>query len=552
MTRLSGDTTTPPGRPRSQQIHDVDEDNEWLFSCRCESAKPVSTLLTCLRGTPALQPVTVFVSPSSITFHVYGTARQSQASVDLQAGLFSHYQVNRRSTANANANTNANSNGNSASASHPTTVTDATPNDSSQLQIPHEEWQHGGEFCVNLSTVLECLFVLGTHALEKTKLSMSYNIHTEIFKLELLEEGGVLSTAAIPGMVPPTHSHQDDDGGDSSLALAFRSTPIVARIILKSDFLRDALQEIDVVSGASTCSILLTPNKGLEFVTVGNQSDCVITIPATCSCISSFECATAGGGAGTSRTKQHHHHARSYPIISLQSAMRGLEFAEETCISINENGMIAIQHQILDTVGQGSPNFVDYIMTCLLNDDDESSATASAGRGTQERPTSSQGMSQSQSSSEHPYSLGWAVGNQITPGLSSQRNGGMKTTNPHSAIYDDDDDKENDDDDDGDLPPASTVQLFGTLDTESPSATLRNRSNSRRRRRRLVETENDDEENNNTNDDNDDGSQALLFGKNNDSEILLDVTALTSPPRRGRRVNPDEYDGSSSPELVFK
>ena len=221
MTRLSGDTAIPPGRPRSRQIQDVDEDNQWLFSCRCESAKPVSMLLTCLKGTSSLQPVTVFVTPSSITFHVYGTARQSQASVDLQAGLFSHYQVNLHSTANANR------------AAHPTTVTDATEKDPTpHEEIPHDEWQVGGEFCVNLSTVLECLFVLGTHALEKTKLSMSYNIHTEIFKLELLEEGGVLSTAAIPGMVPPSHA-QDD--GDSSLALAFRSTPIVARIILKEN-----------------------------------------------------------------------------------------------------------------------------------------------------------------------------------------------------------------------------------------------------------------------------------------------------------------------------
>jgi hypothetical protein len=403
---------------------------------------------------------------------------------------------------------------------------------------------------------------------------MSYNIHTEIFKLELLEEGGVLSTAAIPGMVPPTHAHEHDDeengGGDSSLALAFRSTPIVARIILKSDFLRDALQEIDVVAGASTCTILLTSNKGLEFVTVGNQSDCVITIPATCSCISSFECAPAGASAAGTARPNLHHPARSYPISSIQSAMRGLEFAEETCISINENGMIAIQHQILDTVGQGSPNFVDYIMTCLLNDDDESSATTSAaGRGTQERPTSSQGMSQSQASSDHPYSLGWAEGNRITPALSSQRNGSTtNTTNPvqpQSALNDDDNDnkerdgKFDDDDDVDDLPPASTVQLFGMLDTESQTATSRNRSSSSRRRRRLVaheqELENNDEENNITNendDDDDDGSHALLFGKSNHNKVILDVTARASPPRRGRRPNPEEYDGSSSPELVYK
>jgi hypothetical protein len=43
-------------------------------------------------------------------------------------------------------------------------------------------------------------------------------------------------------------------------------------------------------------------------------------------------------------------HARSYPLRSLLQGMRGLDIAHETCISLNENGMIAIQHQVLDPV----------------------------------------------------------------------------------------------------------------------------------------------------------------------------------------------------------
>jgi hypothetical protein len=88
-----------------------------------------------------------------------------------------------------------------------------------------EEWQAGGEFCVNLTTVLDCLHILGTQGLDKTTLCFTYNLTKEIFKIELLEESGVLSTAAIPGMLPP-----EDDLGNS-LALAFRSSPIAARIL---------------------------------------------------------------------------------------------------------------------------------------------------------------------------------------------------------------------------------------------------------------------------------------------------------------------------------
>lgn len=45
-------------------------------------------------------------------------------------------------------------------------------------------------------------------------------------------------------------------------------------------------------------------------------------------------------------------HKRSYPINSLLQGMRGLDIANETCISINENGMVAIQHQVLDPVSR--------------------------------------------------------------------------------------------------------------------------------------------------------------------------------------------------------
>lgn len=104
------------------------QETSLLFSCRCESAKAVSTLLSCLRhfgsgggardggtwsstqttargrdlsmsadlplsrnggrgggGTSAkTQLATVYASPGALTFHVHGLAKQSQASVDMQ------------------------------------------------------------------------------------------------------------------------------------------------------------------------------------------------------------------------------------------------------------------------------------------------------------------------------------------------------------------------------------------------------------------------------------------------------------------------------------
>ena len=78
-----------------------DEEDSLLFSCRCESTRSVATLLSCLRRvvvsssnkynrTSKNQPMiaTVFVSSTALTFHVYGTGRQSQASVDMQVRTY--------------------------------------------------------------------------------------------------------------------------------------------------------------------------------------------------------------------------------------------------------------------------------------------------------------------------------------------------------------------------------------------------------------------------------------------------------------------------------
>ena len=100
----------------------VDEDeDEWLVFCRCEKAKSVYTLLSCLRNigvwvnrvtenrdlsmtqsrrssvtanrAASIQPVTVFCYPKNMTFHVIGKSKQIQASVSMQAGLFSQYKI---------------------------------------------------------------------------------------------------------------------------------------------------------------------------------------------------------------------------------------------------------------------------------------------------------------------------------------------------------------------------------------------------------------------------------------------------------------------------
>ena len=134
-------TNDPPSASMEDSAQEEVEEESLLFYCRCESAKSISTLLSCLRqfasrvgsssisnpsnngdregsqtlsamvdhltstdgvnrkkGSAAsekgrIQQATVYAHPGGLTFHVHGIARQSQASVDMQCGLFSEYNV---------------------------------------------------------------------------------------------------------------------------------------------------------------------------------------------------------------------------------------------------------------------------------------------------------------------------------------------------------------------------------------------------------------------------------------------------------------------------
>ena len=362
--------TAPSDNDVSEEKKLEDEDG-LLFSCRCESAKSVTTLLNCLRRVALPSPsssteyggsstdrrgrnkphlATVFVSPAALTFKVLGHGKQSLASVELQAGLFSEYYVveKRESVLEEIDDIDENEHGQKQTLS------------AQKLKI---EIYNGGEFGINLTTLLECLHVLGTSSLDQTKLSLSYDTICSELRIELLEDGGmngggaILSTCIIPGM----SSDDNEEWGASGLAVAFAASPMAARVIVKSKFLKDAITELSDVPGAVTAMVGISPI-GLELETVGHSSEAHISLPFAGNhpeAFVSLEC------------NPKKMHSKSYPLHSILSAMRGLEIACETCVTINQKGMIAIQHQVLDSVGKGQPNFVDFIMGSLYQEEEE-------------------------------------------------------------------------------------------------------------------------------------------------------------------------------------
>jgi len=351
---------------------DENDDDGILFSCRCESARVVGMLLACLqhvspssnflintgithnidrsqrRGTKdKAQYATVIVSENAVTFYVYGFGKQSQAMVDLHAGLFSEFYVAETLVPADEITRNPS----------PTSHGDMRP-------------IYGGDFGINLTTILDCLNVLGTTALDRTKICFSYDRQMAIFKIELLEEnlsgngsklsGSILSTCAIPGMCAPEEEDDHDINftqGRTALTVAYRSSPVVARAVLKSGFLRVIMNELNDIPGAVAANIAISSN-GFEISTVGHTTECQISLPFQGNHPQFFltlECKPPSKV-----------HSQSYPLHSVLTAMKGLEIGHETCISMNAIGMIAIQHQILvDPASNKEPCYVDFIMGCL-------------------------------------------------------------------------------------------------------------------------------------------------------------------------------------------
>lgn len=468
-------------QPEIAQEDDDDNDEEeeqggsnLLFSCQCDSARKVATLLSCLRrvvtvGSAAgsssnfspnrtsssqaggsgyygatrsntaaakavaggssnkVQHVTVYAGPDGLTFHVqHGLAKQSQCSVDMPKTMFRDYYVGEEEVwLEESDDDDDNDDGEGR---------DEMTNVGAGISQHHlqrkgggrtKEIIHGGEFSVNLTTVLDCFSILsktgskpnsaggggssrggnnGTggnkhpggeySSLSNVPLCMSYDRGTATLHLEFLEDGGkgasvggCLVTCEVPG-VAVADDVDDGPGQDemyqndsttastsnSGLATAFRSSPILIRAILSSDALQSAVSELYDVPGAKIVQISLS-KKGLEFGTVGPRSEVWVNVPYH-----------RGQGAlyvGLESYKpddealtDDRNTMKRYPLGAFLSGMRGLDIGVETCISVNARGIMAIQHQVskdeyFENGSNARPSFVDFIMTCIEDDEDD-------------------------------------------------------------------------------------------------------------------------------------------------------------------------------------
>jgi hypothetical protein len=563
-------------------------------------------------GRGKVQYATVFVTEKSLTFQVHGVGKQSRATVDIQAGLFSEYFV----------------------AEQVVPLEDDDDDENNGNEPPMMEVIRGGEFGINLTTVLECLCVLGPNTLDRTTLCLSYDAQAAIFKIELLDQsccggssagtsslnsGVIISNCAIPGMAVADDDDDNDGGEDddgqntSTLDYAFRSHPILARARIKSDFLKDAITELTDVGGSTSATIGIS-KLGLEFATFGHSTECHVVVPYVGNHPEVFV-SLEGVGEGENVL-----HARSYPLHSILSAMRGLEIASETCITINANGMVAIQHQVLDQVGNGDPNYVDFIMCCLedeYEDEEQKVYNATLVRGddvdddNDERvfvDISTPGSTQ-QSNTYHAIAERQYSQSQLRSQSQSQDHTLLTNTDSDKVMSNqsinnnngnnDDDDSETDTEVETDTEmeinhshpsqqPSNTASLFGTVadigaasESTNRTASFSRNTRGRENKNRLNEGDNNDFDDgdevsvnasprkrrstrksamnnalNKNDDNNNDVNQSqqsdYTRAEESEEENSLDVTATVATSiRRRSSIDMNEEDPSSSPQLMY-
>uniref|UniRef100_A0A7S2WVI5 Cell cycle checkpoint protein RAD1 n=1 Tax=Rhizochromulina marina TaxID=1034831 RepID=A0A7S2WVI5_9STRA len=292
---------------------DADHGGATLFSCRLESAKELHALVSCLAHEKKRKEHIALcqVNDQGLNFSMNQRAKTIQVSGTLPRRVFSSFEC-------------------------------------------HEH----GAFCLNLGMVLDCLSLFGPAAISSTAIAMTYSKEDAVFQLTM-EEHGVFTRCDIQTL---DGSAQDEDEF-SQLTSSFRRDPEACKLILKSEFLKEALYELQDLSGASFVDVFISPTAPhFQLAATGNLGTLEIEFPKSSELFVLFSCSEAL--------------RFTYRLEALIRGMRALLVAAETCVRINVVGIMCIQHQVQNHSGVTS--FVDFLM-CPADLQDEGASEIERG-----------------------------------------------------------------------------------------------------------------------------------------------------------------------------
>ncbi|KAL3934734.1 MAG: hypothetical protein SGBAC_009608 [Bacillariaceae sp.] len=388
--------------------------------------------------------MTIYTTETGLQLH-QSSNLSSQSSMELPKELFSYYQTSASAAAPSSTSLSA---AGATQASSRSQQSSANANANANCCC-----------CISWKPLRNALILAMTQ--NPTKLSMTYNINDEVLHVETECGGaglirrrstnnvstsssnnmntntsftastGVVCTAVVSGLVPPEEQPQ--------LSQAFLQQPIVARILVPSNILMDVL-ELALVSPMAiqlqwkTTTLVASESKKsvLQVTAVGPCSECAVQwqIPIewanhnniemdeddqgdddyTVTTDNDTRMSSLDGGRGRrSRKRKSHQNAKrtvrkvkhSYPYEAWAQAMKPLldSQAHETCISVNEQGILAIQHQLLchDNIAA----FCDGLLVPLIVEDEDDGSDANNTESDDDRTDASSMVSRSGRKSAH-------------------------------------------------------------------------------------------------------------------------------------------------------
>ncbi|EDO32797.1 predicted protein [Nematostella vectensis] len=194
--------------------------------------------------------------------------------------------------------------------------------------------EESATFRVNLNVLLECLniFGLSKDSSSTTALKMCYKGYGNPLIL-MLEEGGVLTDCSIQTQEP-----------DETLDFDFSSSNVLNKIIMKSECLREAFNELDMTS--EVLQILMSPDSPyFRLSTFGHAGSTHSDFPKESDMVESFECEQT--------------QTNRYKINLLKPSTKALQLSAKISIRMDERGFLSLQYMIINEEAQIC--FVEYL-----------------------------------------------------------------------------------------------------------------------------------------------------------------------------------------------
>jgi len=191
---------------------------------------------------------------------------------------------------------------------------------------------------------LDCLGVYGVNMNAFVSLQMAYEGYGHPLLL-MLEEGGIITSCALKTLDP-----------EKIVDFRFRSFPILNKVIMEADYLKEAFNELDWSS--QLIRFTLSPNAPhFRLSTSGPSGSCQVDYPKDSEVFELFDCETTC--------------SFNYKLSLLQPAVKALALSHKTQLRINQVGVLAIQHMIKDE--DRNISFVDFLLApnAPTDEDDE-------------------------------------------------------------------------------------------------------------------------------------------------------------------------------------